>query len=106
LDPESAYALDYEYWLRATERGYRFYIIPECLSKYRFHEESFSNQGWSAFYPSWRKMADRYFRKLSFVQKIIKVVLFTGSLLFIQLPRTLFGIALKYLKKIRGKQHG
>lgn len=106
LDPDSAYALDYEYWLRATYKGYRFYSIPDDLSKYRFHEESFSSQGWRAFYPSWSKISERYFKKLSFTQKITKVVLFAGSLLFIQLPRTFAGIVLKCLKKIRGKQHG
>jgi glycosyltransferase involved in cell wall biosynthesis len=105
LDAGAGYALDFEYWLRAADKGYRFYKVPRVLSHYRFHKESFSNKGWDAFYPSWREISRRYYKSLSPFGKILNMTLFAASFSFIQLPATLYTIALKQLAKIQGTQN-
>lgn len=54
LDTHLAMAMDYELWLRITQK-FSFYHIPLPLSGYRFHSDSKSgtSQNWSHFFPEW-----------------------------------------------------
>ena len=64
LDTTLKYGMDYEYWLRALSRGYRFRYVPQIFSDYRYHETSHSNQGFDTFLGEWKAVSDRYYRAL------------------------------------------
>ena len=40
LDEQLHYAMDYDFFLRLSERGYRFCHVPELLADFRVHPES------------------------------------------------------------------
>ncbi len=65
LDTTLVYAMDYDYWLRAFEAGYRFFYVPQIFSNYRFHSTSHSNQGWETFMGEWAAVSERHLRGLS-----------------------------------------
>lgn len=69
LDTGLVYAMDYDYWLRAFEAGYRFLYIPHLFSNYRFHPTSHSNQGWNTFMGEWTAVSERHLRGLSTRQR-------------------------------------
>ena len=62
LDTTLVYAMDYDYWLRAFEAGYRFLYVPRIFSNYRFHATSHSNQGWETFMGEWTAVSERHYR--------------------------------------------
>jgi glycosyltransferase involved in cell wall biosynthesis len=61
FDESLHYAMDYEFWLRVSQK-YKIRYIPELLSIYQFHDNSKSGTGtdWSKFYPEWHKSYLRY----------------------------------------------
>ena len=65
LDTKLKYGMDYEYWLRAMGRGYRFHYVPQIFSDYRYHATSHSNQGFDTFLGEWQAVSDRCYRDLS-----------------------------------------
>ena len=42
IDERFAYALDYEWFLRLAEKGYKFKHVPQLLGDYRWHSSSIS----------------------------------------------------------------
>ncbi|HOE27557.1 MAG TPA: glycosyltransferase family 2 protein [bacterium] len=65
LDTTLVYAMDYDFWLRAFEAGYRFLYVPQIFSNYRFHATSHSNQGWETFMGEWTAVSERHYRALT-----------------------------------------
>lgn len=65
LDTTLVYAMDYDYWLRAFEAGYRFFYVPQIFSNYRFHPTSHSNQGWETFMGEWTAVSERHYLALT-----------------------------------------
>lgn len=60
LDTSLKYGMDYEFWLRALTRGYRFHYLPRVLSLYRYHATSHTMQGYDTFLPEWDAVSERY----------------------------------------------
>lgn len=60
LDTTLKYAMDYDYWLRALTRGYRFHYVRQIFSNYRYHATSNSNQGFDTFLGEWQAVSDRF----------------------------------------------
>ncbi|HSQ42578.1 MAG TPA: glycosyltransferase, partial [Fibrobacteraceae bacterium] len=56
FDPEMHMAMDYEFWLRVTQK-YPMAHLPQVLSVYRFHQASKSGTSgdWSHFFKEWYK---------------------------------------------------
>lgn len=40
VNPHYQYAMDYDYWLRIMDHGFRLHIIPDVLSHFRIHRQS------------------------------------------------------------------
>ena len=100
LDGTLLYAMDYDYWLRAALKGYKFHHIPKVFSNYRFHPVSHSSQGWEIFHEEWKRVAAKHFARLNIGQRfsacfyITRSVLFWGLKFIVFLPRYI-------LKKIK-----
>lgn len=64
LDTTLRYAMDYEFWLRALVRGFRFHYVPQVFALYRIHGESLTSQGYDKFLPEWTQVALHYYSEL------------------------------------------
>ena len=64
LDETLNYAMDYDLWLRITQK-YPIHYVAYPFSVYRFTDDSKSGTGddWSHFYPEWHKVYLRYKEK-------------------------------------------
>ncbi len=61
FDEELHYALDYDYWLRASKIAV-FQHLPQRLSRARRHESSKTSQGWLNFTREGFRIYDRYWQ--------------------------------------------
>jgi len=58
LRADLKYGMDYEFWLRALEGGYRFRHIRQVFACYRYHDTSLtSSHGYDAFLPEWEAVS-------------------------------------------------
>lgn len=60
LDETLQFAMDYEYWLRAIERGYSFYLIPSYTGGFRNYAENKTNSWIDVYRRDMRTLYRRY----------------------------------------------
>lgn len=65
LQTDLKYGMDYEYWLRAMVKGYRFHYVRQNLSYYRYHDTSHTHAlGYDTFLPEWEAVSNHYYNRL------------------------------------------
>ncbi len=65
LRADLKYGMDYEFWLRALEGGYRFRHIRQVFACYRYHDTSLtSSHGYDAFLPEWEAVSAALYQRL------------------------------------------
>jgi hypothetical protein len=62
VDPTLHYAMDYDYWLRASVRGKLAYH-PGVVAKYRLHESAKTVADSTRFFPEIDRVIDRFFEQ-------------------------------------------
>lgn len=69
VDPSLHYAMDYDYWLRASLRG-KIAYRPGVVAKYRLHETSKTVADSTRFFPEIERVIDRFFEQESAPPKL------------------------------------
>jgi glycosyltransferase involved in cell wall biosynthesis len=61
LRTDLKFGMDYEFWLRALTRGYRFQHIRQAFANYRYHDASLTvEQGYDIFLKDWTSVSEAY----------------------------------------------
>lgn len=70
LDPGLRYGMDYEFWLRMLDHGFKFQYVPQIFSAYRYHATSHTSKGYDTFLGDWQEVSDRYYGKLGRIHRM------------------------------------
>ena len=102
LRTELNYVMDYEYWLRILNNGYRFHKISCILSNYRFHDLSKNPGNWNNCVPGWKKIGEEYFIKLTTTQQLFAELYFW----FVLFPLSIITLPYRTISYLLGIKRG
>lgn len=73
LDDSLHYVMDYEFWLRAASKGFRFQHIPAALAACRWHLDAKTVSGNPRIEQELRSVRDRYWDKRRFQSASVQI---------------------------------